>query len=206
MILGEERMRASAASRAQQVWLEAAYPGGLYPQRNPIGTLDSIRTAPRQALVDYYQDWYRPDLAVLVVVGDFDVAGMEKRIRAVFGDWKAARPGPVRRIDYAPKPMKRTSAVVHTEKNLNESVGAAWIRSYIDRPDSLESRTTGYLKQVALMAMNVRFQRAAEDPASPFVTATVGYDNTREGETLPGCGWCPSPAVRKRLSPKPFGW
>ncbi|ESQ74531.1 hypothetical protein ABAC402_13670 [Asticcacaulis sp. AC402] len=197
VILGEERMRASPASRGQQVMLEAAYPDALYPQRNPIGTLDSIRTAPRQALVDYYQDWYRPELAVLVVVGDFDVAGMEKRVRAVFGDWKPARPGPIRLFSYTPTPVEGVRAVVYSEKNLYDGLGAAWFRPYIDNPDSITSRTTGYLKNVGVTVINERFSRAAEDPAAPFLSANVGYDNSRLGGNVTSLWVVPKPGRHK---------
>ncbi|ESQ87360.1 hypothetical protein ABAC460_20260 [Asticcacaulis sp. AC460] len=179
VVLGEERMRASPASRAEQVLREATYPDSLYALRDPIGTLDSIRTAPRQALVDYYQDWYRPELAVLVVAGDFDVAGMEKRIQAVFGDWKPARPGPVRILNYAPKPVPGVRTSVYAEKNLYEGLSVRWLRPYIDKPESLTSRTSGYLKQIGFWALNDRFRRAAEDPAVPFLVASIDYDNSR---------------------------
>ena len=50
------------------------------------------RTRPRRQIADFYRRFYRPERAVLVAVGDFDLDAMEAKIRARFGDWKAEGP------------------------------------------------------------------------------------------------------------------
>ena len=197
VILGEERMRASTDSRSQQAYIEAAYAGRPYALRDPIGTLDSIRNAPRQAIVDYYQDWYRPELATLIVVGDFNVDDMEKRIRQRFGDWAPARPGPIRMVDDGDPTVIGLQTTIHTEKNLYENLGVAWFRPYIDRPDSLHGRTTGFLKNVAVTVINQRFSRAAEDPGSAYLSAAVVYDNTRLGGNVTNLWVVPKPGRQR---------
>src|SRR5207244_11963086 len=57
----------------------------LFRSRLPIGTPDIIRNANPARLKQFYADWYRPDLMAVVVVGDFDKAAMEERIKAHFG-------------------------------------------------------------------------------------------------------------------------
>ena len=44
--------------------------GGKQVKRLPIGTEESLKTFSHDALSRFYQDWYRPDLCTLVVVGD----------------------------------------------------------------------------------------------------------------------------------------
>ncbi|MBW8880564.1 MAG: insulinase family protein [Asticcacaulis sp.] len=184
VILGEERMRASPTSRARQAVIETAFHDRPYALRDPIGTLDSIRTAPRQAIIDYYQDWYRPELAMLIVVGDFDVDKMEQKIRKTFGDWKPARPGPINMIDYGGSTVTGPHTMVHTEKNLYDAVAATWYRPYIDNPDTYRSRQRGFMKHLAVTVINEQFFRAAEAPETAFLSATITYDNTRlEGNT-----------------------
>ncbi len=53
------------------------------------GTEEIIDTAPGQVVRDLYARFYRPDNAVLVVVGDVDPASIEALIREKFSDWVA---------------------------------------------------------------------------------------------------------------------
>ena len=182
VVLSEERLRASPDARSQQAFIEAAYPGQLYTQRNPIGLVDTIRTAPRQALVDYYDDFYRPENATLIVVGDFDLNDMEKRIKAKFAGWLPARPGPPKTADYGVYTAKGVTTSVFTEKNLYESLSATWFRPFIDLPDTVQSRTRGMVKYVATQVLNARYQQLAQTTGTPYLSASVTYDN----ETLSG--------------------
>ena len=47
--------------------------GSAYEGRDPIGTEESIATVPVDELRQFYDNWYRPDNAAIVVVGDVDV-------------------------------------------------------------------------------------------------------------------------------------
>jgi zinc protease len=66
--------------------------GSAYEGRDPIGTEESIARVPQEELKRFYDDWYRPDNAALVIVGDIDVDDAVARIEAQFGD--AAPPTP----------------------------------------------------------------------------------------------------------------
>ena len=193
VILSEERMRASTSSRSQQAFIDAAYHDRPYALRDAIGTLDTIRAAPRQAIIDYYHDWYRPELAILVVVGDVDTDAMEKNIRARFSDWQPTHPGPVHIVDYGASTVTGLQTAIYTEKNLYEGIGATWFRPYIDRPDTLRSRTNGFLKNLAVTVLNERYSRAAEDSNAAFLSASLNYDNNRLGGNVTALWVVPKP-------------
>ena len=67
----------------------------------------SVRSAERPILGDpqalaslgpakvkaFYERWYRPDRAVVVMVGDLSPEAMEQQVKAAFGDWRAQGPG-----------------------------------------------------------------------------------------------------------------
>jgi zinc protease len=59
--------------------------GTPYEGRDPIGTEESINTVPRDELVGFYDAWYRPDNAAVIVVGDIDVDDMVSDIEDRFG-------------------------------------------------------------------------------------------------------------------------
>ena len=66
---------------AQRLYLA----GSPYENRDPIGTDDSIANVSRDELRGFYDDWYRPDNAAIVVVGDIDVDDMVGEIEERFG-------------------------------------------------------------------------------------------------------------------------
>src|SRR5919206_2403425 len=85
VILEEWRQGLGAEERISNRQFPLLLKGSRYADRLPIGTPDIIRNANPDRLREFYKDWYRPDLMAAVVVGDFDKAAMEERIKAHFG-------------------------------------------------------------------------------------------------------------------------
>src|SRR3712207_9583149 len=48
----------------------------------------SLHDALPISIADFYRDYYRPERAVLVAVGDFDLDRMEQKIKDRFSDWR----------------------------------------------------------------------------------------------------------------------
>ncbi len=80
IILAEKRERDSVSSRVFKKTLAFELPGSLIAQRFPIGKESVLKKASRKTLKSYYDQWYRPDNMVLVVVGDLDVKQAEQMI------------------------------------------------------------------------------------------------------------------------------
>ena len=59
-------------------------PGTGYLGRSPIGNNTSIETMAAAELVEYYEAWYRPDNAAVIVVGDIDVDDIVNQIATLF--------------------------------------------------------------------------------------------------------------------------
>lgn len=58
----------------------------IHPYRNEvIGWRDDLLTLTRERLLEHYQTFYRPNNAVLVLVGDFDTATMLRSVEQYFG-------------------------------------------------------------------------------------------------------------------------
>ncbi|BDX05142.1 M16 family metallopeptidase [Planctobacterium marinum] len=64
---------------------------GEHPYSNPVGG-DAVSTekATLDDLKSFYQGWFRPENAALVIVGDFDAKAMLANIDGLFADWKGA--------------------------------------------------------------------------------------------------------------------
>ena len=85
--LEEWRGRLSGQMRTTEQMLPTMFWGGKQVKRLPIGTEESLKTFSHDALSRFYQDWYRPDLCTLVVVGDIQVEEMEQYIQDYLGEW-----------------------------------------------------------------------------------------------------------------------
>ncbi len=94
VILSEERTRNTPGLRALVAQWTYLFPGVRFPERFPIGTIETITHAPAQRIRDFYADYYRPERALFVIVGDIDPAAMEARIQTTFADWRARGPDP----------------------------------------------------------------------------------------------------------------
>lgn len=56
-----------------------------FRDRMPLGSAEDIRRVKRGSLVDFYDKWYMPQLAGIVVVGDIAPQEVERRIQTLFG-------------------------------------------------------------------------------------------------------------------------
>lgn len=92
VILAERETRLSALSQATDRVEAFQAPGGRMAKAPIIGSEASIRALTAAQLQSFYERWYQPANAAVVVVGDEPVEALEAKVKATFGDWRA--PGP----------------------------------------------------------------------------------------------------------------
>jgi len=86
IILEEERLRKGVDDRMSRQYFPMLLNHSRYTERLPIGLDDILLHAPVSTIRRFYEDWYRPDLQALIVVGDVDVNQVEDLIRKKFSD------------------------------------------------------------------------------------------------------------------------
>lgn len=100
------------------------YQGSVYA--NPVAGLSAtVKAIDRQAIAQFYQRHYRPDGAVLIIVGAFDSKAMKKQVKQAFNSWKA--PAAAASAQAAAVPVATKAARV----------------LLVDKPDAIE--TTFYI-------------------------------------------------------------
>ena len=86
VVMDEYRTRELTADGRVFSELEAIYLGGTdYDERPPIGMPEAISAMTSTVLRRFYDAWYRPDNAAVIVVGDIDVDDVEQQIEELFG-------------------------------------------------------------------------------------------------------------------------
>jgi len=90
--------------KLEEVKLERTQPGylagerlrkilfGNHPYAQISPTEEQVAAYTRDELQSVYRDFYTPENAVLILVGDFDSAAMQQSAEKVFGDWSGKKP------------------------------------------------------------------------------------------------------------------
>ncbi len=92
----------------------------VYGQDHPYGrpnagTLESVGAITRADVVGFYQRFYRPNNAVLIVVGDATLARLVPRLEQVFAAW-SPQPVPAEAATAPARPAARARAVYLVDK------------------------------------------------------------------------------------------
>lgn len=96
VVLAEKEARNNPSAIAQEELVRFQAPGLRSSQRSPIGTQAVLASITPATLQAFYDRWYRPDAAVIVVTGDLPVEVMEARVKSAFGSWTPRGPVPIR--------------------------------------------------------------------------------------------------------------
>lgn len=88
VILEEKRLKKNVAERLREQYFSVILNGSRYASRLPIGTDEVLKHFKPATLERFYQDWYRPNLQAIIVVGDIDPAYLESVIKKEFSGLK----------------------------------------------------------------------------------------------------------------------
>ena len=97
--------------------------GTTYEGHSPIGGREAIETITADALRRFYDDWYRPDNAAVIVVGDIDVDDIEGEIVGRFADAEARGDSP-ERVVIEVEPQLTSRALVVADPDVAEGFAA----------------------------------------------------------------------------------
>src|SRR6187397_1180792 len=84
VVLEESRLNKGSFERMSRKYFPKLFNGSKYAVRLPIGKDSILKTFKPQTLKNFYNNWYRPNLIAVIVVGDIDPAEAEKKIKAHF--------------------------------------------------------------------------------------------------------------------------
>ncbi|MDG2522626.1 insulinase family protein [Caulobacter segnis] len=170
VILSEERDRDTPAYRVFKEGTAFLLKGQRPPERLPIGKVDVIKTAPREQLVDYYQRFYRPERAVLVVVGDFDVDAMEAKIKARFSDWQGVGPAGAD-PDLGAVAKRGVDTKVIVQPGAATSLQVSWLSPPDLAPDTSAVRKRDLIERLGFAVLNRRFSALSRGSDPQFIAA-----------------------------------
>ena len=144
------------------------------------GTPETLNGATADRLRAFYDRWYRPERATVVIVGDADPAVLEDAVKRHFGNWAGrgvAPPEP----DYGKPVTPKTTTAVITDPQAPNQLALNWITQHDDRPDTIAGESADLTRGVAVRILSQRLARKAREGAS-FLGAAAGYSEERHIE------------------------
>ena len=175
----EWRSRNDANTRMFNAVLPQLFDEYQYAQM-PIGTMEVVLNFPHEALRSYYEKWYRPDQQGIVIVGDFDVDVMEKKVIDLFS--KIEMPENAAERTYPPvsdnvEPKYITFEDPELQRTLIQ-LSFKKEKLPFEFRNSVEGYVQSYVVESITSAMiNNRLSEMSQKADCPFVYAGVSFDN-----------------------------
>lgn len=170
----ERQTRSADLLRALRARMDVFVDGALRSNaRGPLGTPESLKSLTPARLAAFYDHWYRPDNAAVVLVGDLPVDVLEQKVRATFGDWAPRGPAGVRASRTGSNTARGAEALVLTEARLPAIAGMCRIAPPDPDASPEERLHTLLLRGLweAILQERINVTRSRKD--APFVEATI---------------------------------
>lgn len=182
VIKEEWRTRRTAQWRLYQASMPYIYHNSKFAERDVIGKLDVIEHCNHDALRDFYHKWYRTDLQAIAMVGDFDPAEMESKVKELFSGIPAVKDPPERPFFEIPDHQAPIFGLV-TDKEADQTIIRYMIRHRKERtrPENLMDLREDYIQQLFNSMMGQRIDELLQKGDPPFVVGIIQYGDFERG-------------------------
>jgi len=148
---GLKQQKDVATLVADRVFAQVVY-GESHPYgHSSAGTLASIQALTRDDIASYYDRFYRPNNAVLIVVGDATLQQLTPKLETAFAGW-TSKPVPAEAAAVPERPADKPMAVYLVDKP-----NAAQSEIRIGQPSAARTDPDYYALQVAMTALGGQF-------------------------------------------------
>jgi zinc protease len=147
--------------------------GSPYEDKDPIGTDAAIVATDAEPLRAFYDDWYRPDNAAVVVVGDIDPGSIERGIVERFGPIRARGASPSR-PEPTVEPSDEPRVVILVDPDVAEGFAQVTLPLAVVEDESAEIEyQNAILDSMAFDMIGTRLGNDALRGEAPFDDARV---------------------------------
>jgi len=182
VIIEEWRTRRDANFRMMQKYLPVILKGSKYEKRDIIGDINVIKNFKPEDIKEFYDTWYRTDLQAVAIVGDFNAAEMEKKVREIFSQLKASV-NPLPRPEFHVPFHSGMLYVMAIDKEAPQNVVSVLIKHPSVKPSE---KNLSYLRRKLIISlmnnmMATRISELLQKGNPPFITGHVNYSELVRG-------------------------
>lgn len=170
VVLEEYRIGLGADKRMMGRYLPKMMYNSHYADRLPIGEKEILEKFKYDKLVSFYNDWYRPDLMSVIVVGDIDIDAMEKKIIAHFGSYKNPKNEKPRKTFEVPN-HKETFVAIESDKEASNTQIQLLYKDYdLPKPTiTIGDYRKDLVEGLFTTMLNNRLNELTNSPTPPFL-------------------------------------
>ncbi|HEY4155730.1 MAG TPA: pitrilysin family protein, partial [Puia sp.] len=172
VVLEEKRLGKGAQERMREKTFPVILNQSRYAERLPIGVDTVLKNFKKPTILKFYQDWYRPDLQALIVVGDINVDSMEARIKQLFGDLKNP-PREKPRVKYTIPLNGKNQFISVTDKEFPYTVIQVLIKKKTLVAKTLAEYHQLINRELFNQMLASRIAELSQEPNPPFIQASA---------------------------------
>ena len=172
VILEEWRLYRGANERIMKKHLPNILFKSRFADRLPIGDTAYILNTPRQRFLDYYNDWYRPDIAAIIAVGDFDKNEIEKIIKEKFSDLQNPN-NPKSLVEYEIPSHKEPIVSIAVDKEWPYSLIQLYFKHEGKQIPTFKNYRQNLSDRLMSSMLSVRLNELTHKPDPPYVFANA---------------------------------
>lgn len=174
IVLDEWRARAQTSNgRIFDRFADFLLAGTAYDGHLPIGGREAIESITPDVLRRFYDDWYRPDNAAIIVVGDIDQGAIENEIETRFADVEARGSNP-ERIDLAVVPDDDARVEIMDDPDLAEGFVALSLPAAVSTTTLEADAQRAILDRLAVDIVATRLDNDALRGDAAYERASAG--------------------------------
>ena len=180
VVLEEKRLGKGAEERLRDKTFPVILNHSRYSDRLPIGVDTVLKNFKRTAILNFYKDWYRPDLQALIVVGDINVDSMEIQVKKLFSDLK----NPVNeklRTKYTVPLTGKNQFVAVTDKEFPYTVIEVMIKQKMLPQGTKQEYFEWTKRNLFNLMVAQRMSELSQKPNPPFIQAGAEMGNLLGG-------------------------
>jgi len=177
VVLAERAGSLPPLTRKLREAMRAQFLTGLLAERRDIlGTPETLAAASADKLRAFYKQWYRPDRAVVVAVGDADPELLARVIRERFGSWQGAGSAPPE-PDYGAIAPPSAPAATVIDGQASNSISLEWVTAHDDAPMTMARLDEEFARDVALRVLSRRLSNEG-DRGGAIVAAGARFSDS----------------------------
>ena len=170
VVIEEWRLRRGAGARIRDQQFPVIVRGSRYAERPVIGTVESLETFEHESLRRFYQDWYRPDLMGVIVVGDFDGDEVEALLIEHF-EGISAPESPRERFEYPVPDHDETLFTIATDEEMPATSVTVYHKMELEEEPTIGGYRQRMVERLYNGMLNLRFSEIARQLDPPFLGA-----------------------------------
>lgn len=179
VVLEELRLGLGADKRMADKYLPKLLYKSQYADRLPIGKKDVLENFKPDVIRKFHQDWYRPDLMAIVVVGDINVDEVEKKIKENFSKYKNPSKPRERKVFDLPN-HKETLVAIETDPDATNSMVQFIMKdAEAYQPDvTVQQYNQSIIEGLSTTMLNNRLKELINSNNPPFTFGSVYHGGT----------------------------